>query len=436
MGIPFYFASLIKSHRSITRTVKQRLDVDVLGVDFNCLIHRYLKEDNPVGSVVDAFAHMLETVCRPKHLLIAMDGVVPYAKIVQQRYRRMRIKTEDDKGFDRNQISPGTPYMRDLENALRIRFPYAMMSSTLEEGEGEHKLFTMLRTIPESERRNVCIYGLDADLILICLQHFSVASEMSLLRESAEFNDPKLASAEFSVLNIAILKTQIPLPIPQYVALMILCFGNDFMPNLAMFSLREGGYERALEVYEKTGNPDLFTFEGRDAFLDISEQSELPVLKERIALRRRPEEKGLMGRDGAAFYRQYCLHNLDGTQNTEKVVEAFWKTFHWTLHYFQTNTPLNWDWVYPYPDAPLLKHILQFSETIAEKGLRTFGITQQLQFILPATSLRTSKKLVKFPDEMYAETRHPWMKRHEWEMKPRISLPWNPSSALTEVSPL
>jgi 5'-3' exonuclease len=143
-----------------------------------------------------------------------------------------------------------------------------------------------------------------------------------------------------------------------------------------------------------------------------------------------------MGRDGAAFYRQYCLHNLDGTQNTEKVVEAFWKTFHWTLHYFQTNTPLNWDWVYPYPDAPLLKHILQFPETIAEKGLRTFGITQQLQFILPATSLRASKKLVKFPDEMYAETRHPWMKRHEWEMKPRISLPWNPTSALTEVSPL
>jgi hypothetical protein len=28
------------------------------------------------------------------------------------------------------------------------------------------------------------------------------------------------------------------------------------------------------------------------------------------------------------------------------------------------------------------------------------------------------------------------MKRHEWEMKPRISLPWNPTSALTEVSPL
>jgi 5'-3' exonuclease len=334
MGIPFYFASLIKSHRGITRTVKQRQDVDVLGVDFNCLIHRYLKEDNPVGSVVDAFAHIMDKVCRPKHVLIAMDGIVPYAKIVQQRYRRMRIKTEDDKGFDRNQISPGTPYMKELEEALRQRFPLAQISSTLEEGEGEHKLFHMIRKLPESERKNVCIYGLDADLILICLQHASVSQQMGLLRESGEFNDPKLASAEFSVLSIQALQEQIPLPIPQYSALMILCFGNDFMPNLGMFSLREGGYERALEIYENAGNPDLLTFEGRDAFLDTAEKVETRVLKERISLRKRPEEKALMGRDGSAFERQYRLHILDGVQSTQKVVDAFWKTFHWTLHYF------------------------------------------------------------------------------------------------------
>jgi 5'-3' exonuclease len=433
MGIPFYFASLIKSHRGITRTVKQRQDVDVLGVDFNCLIHRYLKEDNPVGSVVDAFAHIMDKVCRPKHVLIAMDGIVPYAKIVQQRYRRMRIKTEDDKGFDRNQISPGTPYMKELEEALRQRFPLAQISSTLEEGEGEHKLFHMIRKLPESERKNVCIYGLDADLILICLQHASVSQQMGLLRESGEFNDPKLASAEFSVLSIQALQEQIPLPIPQYSALMILCFGNDFMPNLAMFSLREGGYERALEIYENAGNPDLLTFEGRDAFLDTAEKLERRVLKERISLRKRPEEKALMGRDGSAFERQYRLHILDGVQSTQNVVDAFWKTFHWTLHYFQTNTPMNWDWVYPYPDAPLINHIMEHSETMCQPGDRTFGIQQQLQFILPAVSLRKAKKLVKFPDELYSETRNLWMKRHEWEMKPRISLPWNPTSALTEI---
>lgn len=436
MGIPFYFASLIKSHRGITRPVKQRLDVDVLGVDFNCLIHRYLKEETPIQSVVDAFEHIVNEICRPKHLLIAIDGLVPYAKIVQQRYRRMRKPDNATSVFDRNQISPGTPYMKELEQALRERFPLATISGTNEEGEGEHKIFHMIRNLPESERKNVSIYGLDADLILICLQHSNVSQTMTLLRESGEFNDPKLAEAEFSILNIQALLKEIPLPIDQYIALSILCFGNDFMPNLGMFSLREGGYERALEIYEKAGNPNLLEFEGRDTFLEIAEQQEMNIFKERITLRKRPEEKGVFGRDGTNFERQYYLHILDGVSDTSKVVDAFWKTFHWTLHYFTTNSPLNWDWVYPYPDAPLITSIMKHPETSIQKGEKTFGVAQQLQFILPSRSIRTAKKLMKFPDEIYTETRHPWMKRHEWEMKPRISLPWNPTLHLTEVSPL
>lgn len=432
MGIPFYFASLLKSHRGITRPVKQRLDVDVLGVDFNCLIHRYLKEDAPIQSVVDAFEHIVNEICRPKHLLIAMDGIVPYGKIVHQRYRRMRIP-ESHGTFDRHQISPGTPYMKDLERALVERFPYAVMSGTQEEGEGEHKLFHMIRALPQTERKSVSIYGLDADLILICLQHMNVSHTMTLLRESGEFNDPKLETAEFSTLYVSALKDTLPLPVDKYIALSILCFGNDFMPSLGMFSLREGGYERALEVYETAGRPDLLTFDGRDCFLDFAEREELKTLKERILIRKRPEEKALWGKDGSQFERMYRLHILDGVESPKPVVEAFWKTFHWTLHYFRTNTPLNWDWVYPYPDAPLIRHILQYPESMAHMSPRNFTVTNQLQFILPSTSCHRAKKLVRFPDELYKETRHPWMKRHDWEMKPRISLPWNPTLSTTEI---
>jgi len=436
MGIPFYFASLLKSHRGLTRIIKQRTDVDVLGVDFNCLIHRYLKEESPIQSVVDAFEHIINETCRPKHLLIAMDGVVPYAKIVQQRYRRMRTPEKTSDLFDRNQISPGTPYMKDLEKALVAKFPYAIMSGTSEAGEGEHKLFQMIRKLPESERKDVSIYGLDADLILICLQHMNVSQTMTLLRESAEFNDPKLGTAEFSMLIIQALHSQLPLPVDQYVALSILCFGNDFMPNLGMFSLREGGYERALQIYEKAGNPDLLSYDGRGVFLEFAEKEEMSVLKERINLRRRPEEKALWGRDGSQFERMYRLHILDGVQDAEQVVNAFWKTFHWTLHYFKTNEALNWDWVYPYPDAPLLKHIMEYDESSPTASERNYTTVNQLQFILPAKSIRIAKKLMKFPDEIYTETRHPWMKRHDWEMDPRISLPWSPSSNETEIVPL
>lgn len=437
MGIPFYFASLVKSHRGITSSVRERLDVDVLGIDFNCLIHRYLNEANPIDSVVNSFEHILDTICRPKKLLIAMDGVVPYAKIVQQRYRRMRKPEETSAIFDRNQISPGTPYMKELEAALASRFPYAVISSTAEPGEGEHKLFNMLKSMNSNERKSVCIYGLDADLILICLQGSHLATQMHLLRESNEFNDPRLEHAEFGLLSIHALTKELPIPIEQYIALGILCFGNDFMPSLGMFSLREGGYQRALDIYKESGNPDLLTFEGRDIFLETAEKQEFDIIKERIGLRRRPEEKAIFGKNGDMFEKQYRLHVLDGVQDMKPVVDAYWKTFHWTLHYFRTNEPLNWSWVYPYPEAPLIRSILEYDETSPPaRNKRTFGIPKQLAFILPSTSLKNAKRKQEYPDEIYTETRHPWMKRHDWETKPRISLPWNPKFNLTEIVPL
>lgn len=440
MGIPFYFASLVKSHTGIVEPVKKDmpLSVDVLGIDFNCLIHRYLKDDQPVSSVLDALEHILSTVCKPKKVLLAIDGLVPYGKIVQQRYRRMRTK-EEGGTFDRNLISPDTPYMRELEEGIRSRFPNIILSGSTEAGEGEHKIFCMLRELPENERRSVCIYGLDADLILICLQHHKVSYPYSmwLLRESAEFNDPKLSKAEFATLSIWKLIKTLPLDIQQYVALMVLCFGNDFMPTLGMFSLREDGYSRALQYYELCDKPNLFTKEGRSKFLKYAASNEREVYRERISLRKRPEEKAIFGKEPAMFSRKYNLHVLDGVSDVKPVVESFWNTFHWTLAYFMTNKPTNWDWVYPYPEAPLVSDIVKYEET--NSLLETecnFSIKDQLSFILPRASIRLAKSKVRFSDEIYSETREPWMKRHEWETKPRISLPWNPSYLLTEVEQL
>jgi 5'-3' exonuclease len=333
MGIPFYFASLIRAHAGIVQTIKknQPHEVDVFGIDFNCLIHRYLKDEEPILSVIEALEYILKNFCKAKQVIIALDGLVPYAKIVQQRYRRMRAKEEAV--FDRNQISPDTPYMRELEQAIKARFPYAVLSGTSVPGEGEHKLITEIKKIPQAARKNVCIYGLDADLILICLKHSGLSPKMTLMRESAEFNDPKLKQAEFATLNTKILLTQLPMPLDQYIALSILCFGNDFMPNLAMFSLREDGYSRALQLFQECGSPNLLTRAGRAQFLVYCATKEMGFLKERIGLRKRPEERALMGKDSSMFVKKYGLHVLDGVSNMAPVVEAYWKTFEWTLFY-------------------------------------------------------------------------------------------------------
>jgi 5'-3' exonuclease len=413
MGIPFYFATLLKNHAGICTVLKKTKKVDFFGIDFNCLIHRYLEDAEPIKSVIKATQNILSRVCVGKTIYIALDGLVQYGKIVQQRYRR--FKTKEYAHFDRNQISPDTPYMRELESELRKNFPSAIISSTQEAGEGEHKIFAEMRKEPRS---SVCIYGLDADLILLSM--FNSSPDFTLLRESSEFGDP---NTEFSLLSIPRLVEQLPIPIDQYLPLCVLCFGNDFMPNLGLFSLREDGYARALEIFKKSG-ADLNTEDGRFKFLKMASEIETTVLQERIKLRRRPAEKAILGKDIHSFSRKYGLHILDGVHDMEPVAESFWKTFHWTMHYFKRNEVLNWDWVYPYPDAPLIQDLVQYYETQPEAGELNFKIINQLQFILPAKSLRIARRVVMFQDEFYSESRLQWMKRHDWEVKPYISLPW------------
>jgi 5'-3' exonuclease len=217
--------------------------------------------------------------------------------------------------------------------------------------------------------------------------------------------------------------------------LSMLCFGNDFMPSLGMFSLREDGYERALEMYELARNPDLTTEDGRRQFLEYAASKEIETFRKRISLRKRPEERTIIGKKSSLISKKYGLHILDGVSNMKPVVEAYWKTFHWSYYYFKNSKPINWGWSYPYSDAPLISDIMKYSETdLAEESPLNFTLTNQLQFIMPQSSLRKCRRRVVFPDELHSETRNPWMKRHDWEMKPRISLPWNPIYDLTTVS--
>jgi 5'-3' exonuclease len=387
MGIPYYVASLLKKHKHIETDAPRT--TDVLAIDFNCFIHHYLKDDNPIGSIVVAL-HELQV--QANRVYIAFDGLVPLAKMVQQRYRRFR--KQDTIGFDRHQISPGTPYMKELANTLRFLFPHFEISDTSEPGEGEHKMFRWFRTLPANS--NICIYGLDADLVLISIAQ-SHLGNISILRETEE---------GMSAISVNALIGCLPMEKTEFVRMSVMSFGNDFMPNLAMFSLREDGYSRALFYADKNSA-------GKD---------EAGILQKRA----KESEQYLVSH---ATEKRIAVHLMDGVLDWQPVVYAFWKTFAWTYHYFTTSEVLDWMWYYPYPEAPLVSTLDDYEmETnfVWDFPNPVWTVEDQLQFILPSTSLKKTGITPKYPDEFYDEhedSRHPWMRRYKWECDPYISLP-------------
>ena len=408
MGIPYYVASLLRAHKHIQQKCLPGtpLEVDCLGLDFNCFLHSYLRADNPIGSIVVAFHDLITNVVRAKKVYVAFDGLVPYAKMVQQRYRRMR-KSNNEFGFDKHQISPGTPYMKELADTLRFMYPDVIVSDTLEPGEGEHKIFTWLRSLPENERKSTIIYGLDADLVVISLAQ-SFLSDIKLLREQE--------TGEYQTLAISALRDVLPTDVPTFVR-MSLQFGNDFLPNLAMFSLREDGYSRALYHLQKPPT-------ARD---------------ERNVLLKRAKDTRVTASDGIALEARFACHLMDGVLDWEPVCYAYWKTCEWVYHYFTTSEVLDWDWVYPYPEAPLVTTLETYDRPTSfawDAPVPSLTVKDQLEFILPEASLRQAGHSPRYPDELYdeeSETRYPWMRKYAWECDPWISLPLGQLTSATEI---
>jgi len=219
----------------------------------------------------------------------------------------------------------------------------------------------------------------------------------------------------YSTFTISGLKSVLPIDADTFVEMSVLCFGNDFMPALAMFSLRNDGYNRALH-YFKQENP-----------LQNAAKDEHKILHKF----RKETDHHVIANDLHALEERYGAHIVDGVIDWEPVAEAFWKTYQWTLHYFKTSEVLDWCWYYPYPEAPLLKTLVDFPKPDVSWNhtLPPYTVEHQLKFILPQMSLQKAGYASIFPDELYdepTETRHPWMKRFAWECDPFMSLPWNP----------
>jgi 5'-3' exonuclease len=107
MGIPSYYKRLIDRYPKLVKKDVKQLKSDVLLMDFNCLIYQCVRSDSLpkyteagraeweaalIEAVKKYTVKVWETAGRPRQVLIAVDGVVPMAKIRQQRLRRFKSR--------------------------------------------------------------------------------------------------------------------------------------------------------------------------------------------------------------------------------------------------------------------------------------------------------------------------------------------------------
>jgi len=283
MGIPSYYKRLVDRFPKLVQKGIRQMKSDVLLMDFNCLIYQCVRSDTLpkytsegrdeweralIEAVKKYTVNVWQVAGKPPQVLIAVDGVVPMAKIRQQRLRRFKsrwmagiereagIRKAGEEVWDTNAITPGTEFMEKLGVGLRSLAAARgwLVSCAAEAGEGEQKVMAWVRRQNKSlAKKSVVVYGLDADLIVLSL--LAVARDVpdvagwSLLRELAEFEGGRADGGAFGTLNIRELLGILVPPAftPAEYILEYACgmsfLGNDFLPHSLSVKMREGGHD-------------------------------------------------------------------------------------------------------------------------------------------------------------------------------------------------
>ena len=313
MGVPGFFKKqleenkrsdkkflLKKEDNQLEESIREEINnIDYLLIDANCLIHpqcakilseneNYSNLDSLENSMMNqslAYIQSLYEYIRPNiGIYIAIDGPAPYAKMKQQRYRRFKsyhdkimynnIKKKHNrpvtKDWNSSAITPGTLFMEKLHNKIiewsQQRDYQVMYSSCKTPGEGEHKLLQFIR---DNQSNNInyryMMYGLDADLIFLCLS--TNIDDMYLLRESNQINK---RDTGYSIVSIDRLRTSIYDTINNKLLekeqscmvqiddkhkvindYIFICYflGNDFLPHNPAIDIYDGGYDLLLDTY-------------------------------------------------------------------------------------------------------------------------------------------------------------------------------------------
>lgn len=215
------------------------------------------------------------------YVVLAVDGVAPMAKITQQRSRRYK-KAQDNTPpptpeqplelrFDSNSITPGTDFMFRLDASIQIflrdavrdahfQVKHIVYSSHLTPGEGEHKIFDVLRKpdngVVPGDGNNIVI-GADADLFMLSL--LSKTPYLIIYREADNekvFIDiDRLRMEIFNRMTAyGVIETPQQIVIQDFV-LLFFTIGNDFLPHILSYDDVKDSMTISLNTYISLGLP-------------------------------------------------------------------------------------------------------------------------------------------------------------------------------------
>lgn len=467
MGIPKFFRYITNKNPEIIRDTL--VSIDNIFFDLNCLIHpcthsvihkypqlvtshntlertaKYLNIEFITefeGKIYEEIANYMRSLIsqtRPSKLIyISIDGVAPRAKMEQQRSRRYRsiIAKRWERSirkkhncqhitFDTNCITPGTIFMYKLSIFLQtflktlatepgVQIIYDDSSII---GEGEHKILQYMKANTRDDIN--CIYGLDADLIMLAL--VSTCDKVFLLREAVHFGkvdmnqllmfDAGLFKDKlFSHIQAAIFRKYSNIqcdvdetePLDKEMVIrdyVCLCFliGNDFLPNLPGLDINTKSLDLLLDIYT-----DIFSIRGKYLvnesyilnliffkqimMLLYTQHTELLQKYQRHVDKFRPRlrydsnmEKELEklkffpvfnknnflklgGDDWDNLYHKYYFNIENRHKNAlsiNAICENYIEGIQWNLFYYM-DTCASYSWYYKYRAAPTYKDIANF----------------------------------------------------------------------------
>ncbi len=465
MGIPSYYRKLVGSvggllYKSKPGTVVAS-GVGHFLMDFNCLIYHVLRDPAraawpPTEDEQDQWTQRLyDDIVRytmrviksvgAERVFIAVDGVVPMAKIRQQRMRRFRsaaaATSQTSPAFDSNAITPGTQFMRGLRTALEEMISDEgkqgrwILSSADEPGEGEHKVLQYLRELEEPSEKPYVVYGLDGDLIVLLLwtQALGITgtTPIWLYREDMEngevVRDDK-GKEQYCWFSIDRLRSHLTdsegIIMEDYCAAMML-LGNDFLPTSLTFKIKDGGHnfllgwlktaaERGERFIRDTNTINVGPW--RRLFKQLAAVEEQRFLetiqkKWRTVARNAEEELPLQWREEKIFlanpddpaaelylkknwrsiYAQTAFFAAPGAETVaiKQAAAAYFASMAWIVQYY-TGAATAMDWSYSWLLPPLWTNLLEeFPETVAApliQGQPPLQPIEQLALVLPAAS--------------------------------------------------